>query len=1026
MRRIITTLVLIISILITVLLLVGCDDAGSLGLNLGLFGGDDKGQPVTVTCYLNGTTEAPTAYTVSDGILVLPEIPKRDGYTFCGLFDSPQGGGMVMDATGNCLVVFNSSMTVYAQWTPQTFYFVFDGQGGEMPEGEGEMTVTYGSTISRFPAPTKEGYTFTGWVDSEGNSYSAGASVLRDKQTFNSDNYPIELDTVRLFATFEIAEYSVIFDFNDGTYRTEEIKVTYGSQITEDMYPTEGIETANKRVSGWALSPDGTQPFGGVVKSNITLYAMWRDFKTFILSDTLGNETEIVVYRDEPFDLVGYDGVTRPGYELDGWFNTVTYSGSPITEIKYTSPDKTYYAKWKVATYSLVFDSASAGREIAPLTYCMGDDLTLETISRDGLTFRGWSDTVDGSGAVFTKLPDDFWGDHTLYAIYEPAFFDMTLWSDGGTLPAGQGIISIEYTKTYTLPIPEKTGFIFEGWFDGTGKKAKPLTDLQGASLAPYLIIGESTAYARWTPVTYTVSFDTVGGSTIDPLTVNHGDKVALPDAPTLKDRIFTGWYTDAELTTRFDGNLRVNADMTLYAGWIISTPISTADELLLIATNPDANYHLTKDINLGGKEWTPIPEYRGILDGKGYKIHNFSITVVSSAGFFAVNSGTVQNITFADFSYTSSGALNTGVIAGANQGAICNCSVIDGVMTNNASAANYGGGYSANSSGAICGTNAGTVDGCFASITIAANASAHNSRDSWSSETFTFNYFVGGLVGTSSGTLKNSTAESTITLTTAATSSGVLAYANASVYLGGAVGVNDPTGTVQNCSSVASVSIGQSSRNANGGTFVCAGGFIGNNQGTVDSCISYGKVEENALGSPQNYNECGVGGFVGANATGSTIINCYSSADTLINSSTSAAGGFAYKNFSNITNCYACGKVRSNIEGPARAGFVTWNVSGGSISKCFAAGNMFGGTTANTASFVVTAENGSSCFKHYYCSEMVVSINDIPASPAIINGEMASSDMLKTESFIFETLSWDPTAWRVPADGYPVLIWQD
>ena len=69
-----------------------------------------------MTCYLYGTTEAPATYEAVDGVLRLPSIPTRMGYTFNGLFDAPSGGSMVMDPNGNCTVVFDRAMTVYAQW----------------------------------------------------------------------------------------------------------------------------------------------------------------------------------------------------------------------------------------------------------------------------------------------------------------------------------------------------------------------------------------------------------------------------------------------------------------------------------------------------------------------------------------------------------------------------------------------------------------------------------------------------------------------------------------------------------------------------------------------------------------------------------------------------------------------------------------------------------------------------------------------------------------------------------------------
>ena len=72
-----------------------------------------------------------------------------------------------------------------------------------------------------------------------------------------------------------------------------------------------------------------------------------------------------------------------------------------------------------------------------------------------------------------------------------------------------------------------------------------------------------------------TVSFDTRGGNDIPDVTVNVGDLITEPDAPTREGYEFAGWYTDDSLSFkwRFDVD-EVEGDMTLYAGWRkISTP---------------------------------------------------------------------------------------------------------------------------------------------------------------------------------------------------------------------------------------------------------------------------------------------------------------------------------------------------------------------------------------------------------------------------------------------------------------------
>lgn len=64
-----------------------------------------------------------------------------------------------------------------------------------------------------------------------------------------------------------------------------------------------------------------------------------------------------------------------------------------------------------------------------------------------------------------------------------------------------------------------------------------------------------------------TVSYDTDGGSAVNPETVVQGNTVTEPTT-TRNHATFDGWYTDKELTTKWDFKEVVKADMTLYAKW--------------------------------------------------------------------------------------------------------------------------------------------------------------------------------------------------------------------------------------------------------------------------------------------------------------------------------------------------------------------------------------------------------------------------------------------------------------------------
>lgn len=80
------------------------------------------------------------------------------------------------------------------------------------------------------------------------------------------------------------------------------------------------------------------------------------------------------------------------------------------------------------------------------------------------------------------------------------------------------------------------------------------------------------TLYAKWTediPITYTVTFNSQGGSAVPSSTVISGEKVIKPNDPVRYGYLFRGWYTDAACQNAYDFDKTVTSSFTLYAKWI-------------------------------------------------------------------------------------------------------------------------------------------------------------------------------------------------------------------------------------------------------------------------------------------------------------------------------------------------------------------------------------------------------------------------------------------------------------------------
>ncbi len=103
----------------------------------------------------------------------------------------------------------------------------------------------------------------------------------------------------------------------------------------------------------------------------------------------------------------------------------------------------------------------------------------------------------------------------------------------------------------------------FAGWYsdDGTFTSQVTKETLIDCSL--------HKLFAKWNPDTCTVRFNSKGGSSVTPETVNYGATVRKPDDPTKPGYKFVGWYKESECTNAWDfNNDTVEGDITLYAKW--------------------------------------------------------------------------------------------------------------------------------------------------------------------------------------------------------------------------------------------------------------------------------------------------------------------------------------------------------------------------------------------------------------------------------------------------------------------------
>lgn len=166
---------------------------------------DDQQSVVNLTTVPGSTVNLYAVWT--GGTITLP-TPTRTGYIFAGWALSVGDTSVVGE--GGDTYTAKADVTLYALWTPITYYVRYNANGGV--GSMGISTFEYGRTYNLAKNTfTRAGYTFKGWATS-----ANGDKVYNDRQAV-SDLATTQGAIVDLYAVWETNTYSIVYDLVGGT-----------------------------------------------------------------------------------------------------------------------------------------------------------------------------------------------------------------------------------------------------------------------------------------------------------------------------------------------------------------------------------------------------------------------------------------------------------------------------------------------------------------------------------------------------------------------------------------------------------------------------------------------------------------------------------------------------------------------------------------------------------------------------------------------------------------------------------------
>ena len=187
------------------------------------------------------------------------------------------------------------------------------------------------------------------------------------------------------------------------------------------------------------------------------------------------------------------------------------------------------------------------------------DWFTPQTPSREGYDFIGFA---DGAGNI-VSFPRKITEDADFTALFSPREYKIDYWLNGGMF-----LSDVEYTFTVEsgaleLPLPQKAGAGFEGWYLSPDYAGEPVESVECAC-------SDIKLYAKWSDTVFTVRYELNGGSlsASNPAEVTAEQSFQLAE-PVRRGYNFLGWYDEPQGGKRYESVGGENAkNLTLYALW--------------------------------------------------------------------------------------------------------------------------------------------------------------------------------------------------------------------------------------------------------------------------------------------------------------------------------------------------------------------------------------------------------------------------------------------------------------------------
>lgn len=556
-----------------------------------------ENMPAVNYTYDDGAIDFYDFYFAGDTITLPTTEPTREGYSFKGWsvevipaendadhLDA-DGEDDAADETllkaGDTYTITAGGVIFTAQWEKKTFtvkYYLPDETGAWVEKKMDTVDSVDYATYSLWTPNAEDGYEFSGWYQKPAD---IGVKAKVEKLYMAKE--------WKLYGKFTPIEYTIQYVYNDGkatstnptTYTVESDTITLADATGADWGKTflEWHDENGQKIT--------EIPTGSTGDRVITAYWNWPVHLHYLDKDN--NEIEsatLYVSELEPGACVLPTG-EKTGYDFDGWYEAKKDIGTASHKLNALSIAKKWelYGRYTAKTdvsYTVKYLREGDNKVLAPEKVVT--DQTFDTeVTEQAADVVGYTPDAPSK----TMILDEY--NKVLTFSYSANTYDYTV-RHIKQLPDG----SYDEANAEVETLSGK----FEALAVVTAKDYGSHYPTNDADTKQNIKIEEGlTIDVKYDLDEHTLTFETNGGSAINPVTVRHGNAVARPADPTKDKYTFIGWYADPEFTEEYDFATVLEADKTIYAKFeLTSTPIGdiyVRYDVLHIKQLPDGTYDL-------------------------------------------------------------------------------------------------------------------------------------------------------------------------------------------------------------------------------------------------------------------------------------------------------------------------------------------------------------------------------------------------------------------------------------------------